>query len=200
VTIAKGSSWGRPGALVDGAPTVRDDASLARLVEQGRVDVPIGLLGGDLHRTLGSPPADRMLGADGMVFPIDVLEVRLDGRPAIVAAAHVVARSGPWWRQQSVAAMNASFVGELDLGPKAHPNDGLVDVTIGRLPLRDRRLARRRMRSGSHVPHPALATSRVRRWEVELDRGTPVWLDGVAQGAARHVVIEVVPDRCSVVC
>jgi len=199
MTISKGETWGDPGELDPGAPMARDDAEVARLVEEGRTDLPIGLLGGDLHRTLGSPPEER-LHAGGLVYPIDLLEVRLDGAPARLAAAHVVARRGAWWRHETAVAMNASFVGLLDLGPRAHPNDGLVDVTVGRLPWRDRRLARSRMRSGSHLPHPGLRTSRVRRWELELDHPTPVALDGVEVGVARHLVVEVLPDRARVIC
>jgi hypothetical protein len=202
VTIAKGSSWGRAATTAEvapDAPVAWTDAELARLVEEGHADRPVLLRGGDLHRTLGSPPPDRL--HDGaMVFPLDVLEVRLDGGAPLLAVAHVVARRGGWWRHTTVAAMNACFVGELDLGPKAHPNDGLVDVTVGRLPLRDRRLARARMRSGTHVPHPSLRVARVPRWEAELDRPTPVLVDGVQRGAARHVAVEVVADAIRVVC
>jgi hypothetical protein len=199
MTISKGGTWGHAGRLEPGAPTARDDAELAHLVAEGRTDVPIGLLGGDLHRTLGSPPADR-LHDGGMVYPIDVLEVRLDDRDPVVAVAHVVARRGALWRHETAVAMNAAFVGPLDLGPRAHPDDGLVDVTVGRLAWRERRLARSRMLSGSHLPHPALRTSRVRRWEIELERPTPVALDGVDAGVARHLVVEVLPDRARVIC
>ncbi len=199
MTIRKGSGWGEPARLDPAAPTAADDAELAALVTAGRVEVPIGLLGGDLHRTLGSPPASR-LHEGGMAYPIDVLEVRLDGREPLLAVAHVVARQGAWWRRQTVVAMNAAFVGSLNLGPKAHPGDGLVDVTVGRLPWSERRMARDRMRSGSHLPHPALRTRRTARWELELDQPLPVAVDGVPAGTASHIAIAVLADHATVVC
>lgn len=199
MTIEKGAEWGEPGTLDPEASTAHDDAELAALVTQGRTELPIGLLGGDLHRTLGAPPPSR-LHDGGMVYPIDVLQVRLDDGDPLIAVAHVVARKGAWWRQETVVAMNAAFVGQLYLGPKAHPNDGLVDVTVGRLPWRERRIARDRMLSGSHLPHPALRTRRTGRWEIELDAPLPVEVDGVPAGAASRIEIEVLADHASVVC
>ncbi len=200
MTIERGRPWGHPGRWEEGTPFAGDDAALAALVEVGSTATPIGLLGGDLHRTLGSPPPERLRSDEAMVFPMDALEVRLDEEPPLMAVAHVVARAGAWWRRQTVAAMNAAFVGDLNLGPRAHPDDGLVDVTVGRLPFRDAVAARSRMLSGSHVPHPALATTRARRWEIELTKTTPVFVDGVRRGDARRIAIEVLPDRFEVVC
>jgi diacylglycerol kinase family enzyme len=96
--------------------------------------------------------------------------------------------------------MNAAFCGPLYLGPRAHPNDGLVDVTIGRLPFRDRWAARDRMRSGAHLPHPALRTSRAREWSATLERPTPVSVDGVRRATAQQIRVVVRPDALRVVC
>ena len=38
--------------------------------------------------------------------------------------------------------MNAQWLGDWDLGPRSHPNDGLLDVTDGTLPFGDRWKAR----------------------------------------------------------
>lgn len=200
MTIERGRPWGQPARWDEGAPFAGDDASLASLVEEGRTDVPIALLGGDLHRTLGSPAPERLRSDAAMAFPIDALEVHLDDEPPFVAVAHVVARAGAWWRRPTVVAMNAAFHGDLNLGPRAHPNDGLVDVTVGRLPLREAVAARPRMLSGSHLPHPALDTTRAQHWEVELRRPTPIFADGVRRGHARRITIDVLADHFRIVC
>ncbi|MGH1490992.1 MAG: hypothetical protein ACRBK7_16625 [Acidimicrobiales bacterium] len=99
----------------------------------------------------------------------------------------------------TVAAMNAAWLGDLRLGPKAHPNDGLLDVTEGQVGFRERREAVSRARSGSHLPHPALSTSRVAQWSASFDRPRSVSLDGVAKGRFMAVRIELVPDAITVV-
>lgn len=165
----------------------------------------IGLLGGDLHRTLGAPAhseADLRAG-EAMRFPIDVGVVRIGGRERVFVA-HLVAherRRARWFSGRSVAVMNAGFVDDLDLGPRSHPNDGMLDVTDGALPRPERRQGRRRARTGSHLPHPALTTLRVREWELHAtgDRPLHVWLDGVHVGTTSSAPIRCLPDAAVVI-
>ena len=96
-------------------------------------------------------------------------------------------------------AMNAEWLGPWKLGPKAHPNDGLVDVTTGSLGWRDRLRARDRARTASHLPHPRLSTRRAERLTLEFPRPTPVVLDGVSAGTASEIVLWVEPDALVVV-
>ena len=56
--VRRGSPWGVPGALAAGAPVVDTDADLVEAVTDAvsRGEMPeVGLTGGDLHRSLGSP-------------------------------------------------------------------------------------------------------------------------------------------------
>jgi len=202
VTIRRGEAWGQPGVLDAGAPVVHSDADLARLVRQARqvgaAPPTVGLLGGDLCRTVGGPGEEGRLTSGGVRLPIDVVRADIDGA-AHWFTAHLVARR--WgWRGRTVVAMNAQWLGDLRLGPRAHPNDGRVDITDGTLPPGDRSEARRRARSGSHLPHPALSTSRVATAELDLGRGLGVWLDGVRVARRAHrVVLTVEPDALEVV-
>ena len=84
-----------------------------------------------------------------------------------------------------VVAMNAQWLGSWDVAPRSHPNDGLLDVFDGDLPLGERLKARSRLPTGTHVPHPGIAERRVAAVQIELDRPTPVWLDGERVGSAR---------------
>ncbi len=83
---------------------------------------------------------------------------------------------------------------------RAHPNDGLLDVLDGDLSFDDRLKARRRLLTGTHVPHPGIAQQRVPAVQFELDRPTPVWLDGERVTSARTVTarLEVDGGRCVV--
>src|SRR5437868_11707725 len=128
--IAKGAPWGEAGSLPDDGVVVRSDAEARRVAEEarraGRPVPPLGLLGGDLCRTLGGPGDERRLRSpDAVRFPVDLGEALLDGR-LHVFVAHLVARTRGWGHV--VAAMNAQFLGAWVLGPRAHPDDGLLDV------------------------------------------------------------------------
>lgn len=192
--IRKGEPWGEPVELSGSEPVAATDADVARLL--GQVDGPrtVVLTGGDLRHSLGGRPSP-----EPMALPVDLLEVRLDGGEVrYLAAAHVVARRRGWAGSFAVA-MNGTHLGRWNLGPRAHPNDGIVDITSGRLALGQRLQARRRAVTATHVPHPDLRTERAGSASWEFDRPTPVLVDGVRVGSARRVDIVVLPDRGAVV-
>ncbi len=127
----------------------------------------IGLVGGDLCHTLGGlGDESRLHGAEAMRFPVDLAVAEVDGVEHCFVA-HLIVR-GRWWRGRAITIMNAQWLGDWDLGPRSHPNDGLLDVSDGRLGLADRMAARSRVRTGTHLPHPGIATSRVARYTTEL--------------------------------
>jgi hypothetical protein len=199
VTIRKGEAWGEVGRLPDDGVVVRSDAEARRVVTEARRASrplpPVGLLGGDLCRTLGGRGDEARLRGDGAArLPVDVGSVLVDGVQHWFVAHLVVRRS--WWRGRIVAAMNAEFVGAWDVAPRAHPDDGLLDVVdvSPAMPLTDRVRARRRLPSGGHLPHPAIAVSRRPAVQFDLDRPTPVWLDGEPVGEARRLSVRLEPD------
>jgi hypothetical protein len=202
MTIAKGRPWGTPGALPADGLVVHTDAEARRVVEEARRaggEIPtLGLLGGDLCKTLGGlRDQARLRSEEAMTFPVDVGRVEFDGGPSWFVA-HAVAR-GPLWLGRAVAVMNAQWLGEWDLGPKAHPDDALFDVTDGALPLGDLLEARKRARLGTHLPHPALRTSRVAGVDLAFARTRTIWLDGDRVGRTRRLRVEVEPDALHVV-
>jgi hypothetical protein len=205
VPIAKGQPYGAPGPLPDGAVVVRSDAEAREAVERARRErqpLPtLGLLGGDLCRTLGggrrgSGGEAQLRAAGGVCFPVDLGEVLLDGRIHLFVA-HLVARSRLW--TSAFVAMNAQFVGDWNLGPRAHPGDGLLDTYDVRLRPGQLLPVRARLRHGAHLPHPGITERRAPAVTVELDRPLPVRLDGVAVGPARRVAVRVEPDALQVV-
>lgn len=202
MTIEKHQPWGAPGRLPADGITVDDDAGARAAVEAakraGRPLPTLGLLGGDLCRTVGGKgDAARIRSDEAMTLPTDLGSVLLDGRLHWFVAHLVVRRS--WWRGRVVAVMNAQWIGRWDVAPRSHPNDGLLDVFDGDLSLDDRWKARSRLLTGTHVPHPAITQRRVPALQLELDRPTPVWLDGERVGVARNLAIRVEPDALAVV-
>ena len=199
MTVRKGEEWGEAGDLPAGGVVVRTDAAAREVVTAARRagdrPPPLGLLGGDLCRTLGGRGDEARLRSDAATrLPVDLGSVLVDGVQHWFVAHVVVRRS--WWRGRIVAAMNAEFVGAWDVAPRAHPNDGLLDVldVAPAMSLADRVKARGRLATGAHVPHPAIAVSRRSAVQLSFDRPTPVWLDGVPVGEARHLSVRLEPD------
>ncbi len=181
---------------------VTSDAEARAVVTEarraGRQVPTLGLLGGDLCRTLGGLGDEARMRSDGaMTFPCDLGVAQLDGERHWFVA-HAVARRR-WWRGRVVAAMNAQWLGSWDLGPRSHPNDGLLDITDGTMPLGDRLQARRRLPTGTHLPHPALEVTRTASAELQLDPPLDLWLDGEKVGRGRHLALSIEPDALRIV-
>jgi len=199
MTIRKGEAWGETGGLPAGGVVVGSDAEARAVVTAARRAgdpvPPLGLAGGDLCRTLGGRGDEGRIRSDvGVRLPVDLGAVLVDGRQHWFVA-HLVARRS-WWRGRVVAAMNAEFIGPWDVAPRAHPDDGLLDVldVSPTMPPLDRLRARGRLPSGSHVPHPAIAVARRPALQVAFDRPMPVWLDGERVGGGRDLSLRVEPD------
>ena len=201
MTIRKGEAWGHPGPLPDDGEVVASDhdaaGAIGRARRAGRPFPPLGLVGGDLWRTLGgSGGAPGLHTHEAVTFAVDLGEVLVDGRLHFFVA-HLVARNR-WWTRAFVV-MNAQWVGGLNLGPRAHPNDGLLDVYDARLGFTDVVKVRARARAGAHLPHPGIKERRVPAAQVGFDRPVTVWLDGVRLGPARSLSVRVDPDALTVV-
>jgi YegS C-terminal NAD kinase beta sandwich-like domain len=199
MTVRRGEGWGDPGTLADDGVVVRSDAEARRVVERarraGERPPPLGLAGGDLCRTLGGRgDVARLRSGDAVRLPVDLGMVLVDGRLHWFVA-HLVARRS-WWRGRLLAAMNAEFLGDWDVAPRAHPNDGLVDIVAvaAEMTITDRIRAQRRLAVGGHVPHPAIEQFRRPAFQTEFNQPTGVWLDGERIGTATNLSIRVEPD------
>lgn len=203
MVIEVGKDWGTPGGLPLGASTVHSDAAASEIIGgalSGGQKVPVvGLLGGDLWRSLGGKPGGRPLDDPAsMRFPIDVGVVRSVHGPRYFVA-HAVAQGRSLLGGYFAIASNCGWLDDRYVGPSVHPNDGTVEITSGVLPLGDRRAARSRLKTGSHLPHPALRSARVSSEYLEFPVSRILYVDGVRIGALREMTIEVIPDAATVV-
>ena len=193
MTIEKGQPWGESHGV--GVESVLpDDAAVARYVNDHPAAV-VSAVSGDLMQTLGLSDGPRR---EPLWFPMDLGFASLDGGAEQPFAAHVIARS-TGWLGVSAAVMNAAWLNDRYLGPRSHPNDGLLDVTIGALPPRQLWAAAKRAKTGVHVPHPALSVKRVPVWEHTFDRARSIWIDGCRIGRAKHLVCRVESDAFTLV-
>ena len=195
--IGKGSPYGVPGPVPEGLVRVGSDAEARSALEAARRDrqpFPVlGLLGGDLRRTLGGPPGGEL---SGVRFTVDLGEAMIGGKLRLFVA-HLVARNRLWTR--AFVAMNAQWVGTWNAGPRAHPNDGLLDTYDVRLSVGQLGPVRQRLHHGAHLPHPGIKESRTAAIQVELERALPVRLDGERVAVTATLVVRVAPDAVEVV-
>ena len=207
MTIKPGQAWGNPVPRPSDLVVVHSDRDLATAIAQ-RQATAIGVGGGDLARTLGvttSRAASLTTLPTVNEYVIDLLEVRLDdAEEPIVACAHVVARSlrrsGHWLRGRILVVMNAEFIGEWDVAPRGHPNDGRMEVfdVDASMTARERLAARRRLPTGTHVPHPRIATGSTRTATWQFERPLEVVIDGQRVDRASTLSISVVADAATV--
>jgi len=200
MTIRKGAEWGSRGAVPAGTRMARDNAALFALLNAESLPVCVGLLGGDLARTVSATGGDHALepGSEAIIATID-LGVASHDHGTHRFAAHALARRS-WWRGQLLLAANAQFVGHWDVAPRSHPNDGYLDITevSPAMTLQQRLAARRRLPTATHVPHPAIRTMRLRTGTWTFSRPLDLWLDGVRVGRTERLAVEVIPDALSI--
>ncbi|MXZ95336.1 MAG: hypothetical protein F4Y99_05340 [Acidimicrobiaceae bacterium] len=194
-----GVDFGASGEIPPDALAAGSDAAAGKIVAEarraGRTIPPVVLTGGDLARTLGLAPArtasSPSLAAIGARFEVDVGAALVDGRLHWFVA-HLVARRS-WWRGRLLVAANASFIGRWNAAPRSHPGDGRLDVFDADPPLGVRLAARRRLPSGTHVPHPQITQRRIAAAQYELDPDLDVYLDGVRLDRVRTLSLRVEP-------
>ena len=197
MTIEKGAAWGTVGVTPHECVVAKDEAAAASAVQHGATHV--WLESGDILRALGLTVATGALkvGEPCRLLPCDVLMVQLDDAAPVLALSSVVVGS---WRNPQLWVTTGGFLGALNVAPRAHVNDGVVDALefAGSIPLRQLLLMRRRMRLGDHLPHPRLTMHRAAqvKWPTSPigPKSSAVIIDGKQRGRAAQVTINARPD------
>lgn len=212
--IRHGQPWGRPATDPPDIEIVGDDADLAaamtrhpgvlaRFRPSGDSDVAraLGLTRDDAGTTEvaldvleidGAPDHPRTSAVNAVVVgrPPDRLgwaagsasiTVRIDGRPWFAGPA------------TTVVVASGQFLRGADLVPRGHPGDGWAEVQVYALARRERGSMRRRLVTGTHLPHPSIHTLRARRVEIEIARALPLEVDARRRGRVRGLAVTLVP-------
>jgi YegS C-terminal NAD kinase beta sandwich-like domain len=188
-----------PGALVRFRPGPRSD--LARALglgpdATGTTEVAIDTLALDPDGNGGAgtvDAVDAVTAVNTVVLGPAPDRLRRTSRAADITV-HLDGR--PWFagRATTVVVANGQFLRRADLVPRGHPGDGRAEVQVYALARRERGGMRRRLPTGTHVPHPRIAGGRARRVEVEVaGRRLPVEIDGHERGRTARLVVTLVP-------
>ncbi len=200
--IGRGEDWGSLGPLPADGVVVRSDAEARAVVTAARRAneeiPPLGLLGGDLCRTVGGRGDEAHLRSEAATrLTVDLGSVLVDGRLQWFVAHLVLRRS--WLRGPLFGVFNAEWLGAWDVAPRAHPGDGKLEVVEVTMSAGDRLKARRRLPLGTHVPHPGIRIRSADAVQRDVPEGHRVWLDGERLGPARALSIRIEPDALRVV-
>lgn len=179
-----------PATLVAYEPDATSDLARAIGLEPGAVaatrgiDLPIDAMGLDRAASgtlavnaieFGTPP-----GALRSLSRTHEISVTVDGRRL---------HAGP---ATSVVIANGQFIDGLDVSPRGHPGDGRLEIQVYALRPGERGGMRRRLATGSHVPHPRIRTGSGRRIRVRVTAGVwPLRVDGRSAGRAGTIEVEV---------
>lgn len=196
MTIEKGREWGRPGIVPVDVVFAAEDSSVARFPTSHVLPT-----GGNLWRSLGSP-VRKDAGDECTELTLDVLQCTVTGPSGIIevmAVAQVVV--GSWFAPGGMTVItNVGTLGELNIAPRAHPNDGEFDVfTLDRgTSMRQRLIARKRAVTGTHVPHPSMSVRRARNIDIDRRAREPLFIDGDEFGPWMRVTVGIRPDFMTV--
>ena len=203
MTIERGQDWGIPAPPGSLGEIASSNAELRELVEtqhlKGEPHSIIGLTGGDLWKALGAPSGgrERLDSSAARQVSIDLIECRLDERHCL-AAAHLLVLHN-WWRGPVTAVMNTEWRGTWRVTPRAHPNDGWLDLLEGDLPVRQRLLLRQRLLTGDHLPNSVLTGGRIKEFSRDFTRPMRVIVDGVEEGPCLSLSLTVLPDALTII-
>ena len=208
MTIRKGVNWGQQIARPEDLVTCQDDAAASVLITNNLLNLQklpqIEIRSSNLARVLGIGGAKNTTDSRDTTSKIfstlfDLIRVdcvTVDGTAITVFCLGYALLRNSWWHGEIVAVLNQSFIGDWDCAPRAHPNDGKLDVVIvsSKMKPSQRLRASRRVRSGTHVPHPDITTVQRTYFEATISGPKILVVDGRRIAAVKACKFTVIPD------
>jgi hypothetical protein len=184
-----------PDARVCLAPESSSD--LARAVGLGGGAGP-GTTDLSLDAIVVDPDGEGMVAVNAVVVGVapDRLGRRHRRRPVAVTVDGRSVFSG---RATTVVVASGQYLRGADVVPRGHPGDGRIEVQVYALEPGQRAEMRRRIATGSHVPHPAITEASGRRVEVAVTARWPVEVDGRAGDPTASLTATVQPHAWKLV-
>lgn len=174
MTISRLSPYGTSVVRPQHLGVLRSDREIASDFVKGDQRASNTVIQGSIAQALGITSNDLGNNTRALVTHvlIDLLQVEFgttdtkDERTSIVVAGSIVLQHHKLLKSHLIIS-NSGIVRGRDVLPRAHPNDGYVDVLNidEAMTTRQRLSAWRRAKTGSHLPHPQLRASRSTEFE-----------------------------------
>jgi hypothetical protein len=174
MTISKHGLYGTPVSRPSPLHVLQSDLEIAQHYSSGDTATPCTVTQGSIAQALGIS-SGRIQDPDPnqQMTLVDIDLLQIDYRTTTPSTANSSATSrivvaGTIAIQHRILLStclilsNSGLLRSRDVLPRAHPNDGFVDVleVDPKISIRQRAIAWRRSATGSHLPHPSFRVSR----------------------------------------
>ena len=175
MTISKHGSYGTPVSRPPTLNVLQSDLEIAQHYVSGHTATPCTVTNGSIALSLGISSElnfrDSESNQQMTLVDIDLLQIDFRTRPPSTAnsstssrivVAGTIAIQHRTLLSTCLILSNSGLLGSRDVLPRAHPNDGFVDVleVDPKISIRQRAIAWSRSATGSHLPHPNFRVSR----------------------------------------
>ena len=202
MTIRKNEDWGVTVTRPENLVICETDAAASQLATnyflQQKPIPAIAITRSNLSRALGTTGAD--IDSQNMqATPFDLIEITFadDSKTGqrVLALGYGVLRKS-WWSGEIVAAMNTSFIGDWDCAPRSHPNDGKFDLLTVSSEMKptQRLIASRRLRLGTHLPHPQISVKQITSFEADCSAKPNLFVDNRKFVCVNQCKFRLLPD------
>jgi len=201
MTIKRGQDWGQLVERPDRLHIFDDDSSFGSFLSDNRA-----LDWSSMNFSISKSEAARDLGLSGartdssqmLRTSFDLIEVQAqvgDLRITRFLVGHAVLGNG-FFRGRTVGVFNVSFHAGRDWAPRAHPNDGKLDVVefAKDMKFAQRFAAYRKLKTGSHLPHPDISYHQSNQYQFDDLRATRLTVDSLDLGAVKTCTFQVIVD------
>jgi len=202
MTIRKNEDWGSTVVRPEDLVICETDAATSQLATdfylQQKPMPAIAITRSSLSRTLGKK-GSNVNSQNMQATPFDLIEVTFVDASMIeqkvLALGYGLLRKS-WWRGDIVAAMNTSFIGDWDCAPRSHPNDGKFDLLAvnGEMKSTQRFIASRRLKFGTHLPHPQISMKQLTSFEADCSAKPNLYVDNRRFMSVNQCKFRLVPD------
>ena len=202
MTIRKSEDWGSTVTRPENLVICETDAAASQLATncflQQKPMPAIAISRSNLSRALGTKGANAN-SQKMQATPFDLIEVTfVDAsrtEQKVLALGYGLLRKS-WWRREIVAAMNTSFIGDWDCTPRSHPNDGKFDLLTVNSEMKptQRLIASRRLRLGTHLPHPQISVKQITSFEADCSTKPNLYVDDRKFMSVNQCKFRLLPD------
>lgn len=202
MTIRKNENWGVTVARPESLVICETDAAASQLATEyflQQKSIPaIAITRSNLSRALGTKGS--VVNSQNMqATPFDLIEITFadDSKTEqkVLALGFGLLRKS-WWRGDIVAVMNTSFIGDWDCAPRSHPNDGKFDLLTVSSEMKptQRLIASRRLRLGTHLPHPQISVKQITSFEADCSAKPNLFVDNRKFVCVNQCKFRLLPD------
>ena len=190
------SNWQFQTKVSTSLKVASNEKEIIALYESG--ESLIGLQGGDLHESLGGRGVGEREGDEGTVgLKVDLGQLVIGKSNYLFASYCKISKPlKPWY---TIWVVNSPIIDHRRISPKSHPADGLLDIVEFSLSFRQSLKAYKRAKSGDHLPHPQIKTSKKRTYMINARGKRKIIIDGKKIAYGKEISLSVIPHAIAVI-